>query len=260
MYYIYKIENKVNHKIYIGLTNNIVRRRTRHFTDLNCNRHDNSFLQKEFNQYGKHNFDFSVIFSGDISSEEIGNKEKEFIKLYDSYHNGYNQNEGGNFGPSNGGSHLTKSDIFNILSALEFTNRPGQVLSDIFQVSRTTISRIKRGVNHNQYKEEYDLLSLEKRKEIYNIFNESINFYEQKCSSSLLEAKRTLTEEQVHLVFLNEELGRPIPINTLLNKLPVSSSNTIYCILKGLTYQDYAITYSKLSQIQKDKLASLLRN
>jgi predicted GIY-YIG superfamily endonuclease len=30
-YYIYKIENLVNHKIYIGLTKNIGRRRCRHF-------------------------------------------------------------------------------------------------------------------------------------------------------------------------------------------------------------------------------------
>ena len=51
MYYIYKIENLVNHKKYIGLTNNIARRRARHFTDLRRKVHDNSFLQKEFNIY-----------------------------------------------------------------------------------------------------------------------------------------------------------------------------------------------------------------
>nr|DAN97146.1 MAG TPA: intron associated endonuclease [Caudoviricetes sp.] len=49
MYYIYKIENLVNHKIYIGLTNNIRRRRIRHFSNLRHNCHDNSFLQDEFN-------------------------------------------------------------------------------------------------------------------------------------------------------------------------------------------------------------------
>ena len=58
MYYIYKIENLINHKTYIGLTNNIVRRRNRHFTDLRCNRHDNSFLQKEVNIFGLDNFSF----------------------------------------------------------------------------------------------------------------------------------------------------------------------------------------------------------
>ena len=125
MYYIYKIENLINHKKYIGLTNNVQRRRARHFTDLRCKRHDNSFLQKEFIKYGQDNFSFEVVYQGDITCEEIGEKEKEYIKYYDSYLNGYNQNEGGNFGPSNGGSHLTKSDIFNILSALEFMSRPG---------------------------------------------------------------------------------------------------------------------------------------
>jgi len=125
MYYIYKIENLKNNKKYIGLTNNIIRRKTRHFTDLRRNRHDNSFLQKEFNIYGEKNFSFNIEFEGDVSYEEISQKEKEYIALYDSYKNGYNQNEGGNFGPSNGGSHLTESDILNILATLEFMTKPG---------------------------------------------------------------------------------------------------------------------------------------
>jgi group I intron endonuclease len=149
MYYIYKIENEINHKIYIGLTNNIVRRRTRHFTDLRHHRHDNHFLQKEFDIYGEDNFSFSVEFQGNISQEEIGIKEREYIAFYDSYRNGYNQNEGGNFGASNGGTQFTQSDIYNILAVLDFMSKPGQVLADIYGVSRTTISRIKRGINHN---------------------------------------------------------------------------------------------------------------
>ena len=148
MYYIYKIENLINHKKYIGLTNNIVRRRTRHFTDLRCNRHDNQFLQKEYNLYGENNFNFNIEFEGQVDYKEISDLEKFYIKKYDSYRNGYNQNEGGNFGPTNGGSKLTQSDIYNILSALEFMSRPGQILADIYEVSRTTISRIKKGENH----------------------------------------------------------------------------------------------------------------
>lgn len=112
MYFIYKIENLINHKIYIGLTNNIERRRERHFSDLRNNRHDNSFLQKEFLKYGEQNFSFAIEFSGDITTEEIGEKEKYYVQKYDSYRNGYNQNKGGNFGPSNGGTHLTQQDIF----------------------------------------------------------------------------------------------------------------------------------------------------
>lgn len=55
MYYIYKIENLINHKKYIGLTNNIKRRRNRHFSDLEGNRHCNSFL-KLFNIKSKNTF------------------------------------------------------------------------------------------------------------------------------------------------------------------------------------------------------------
>ena len=80
MYYIYKIKNFKNNRVYIGLTNNIARRRARHFTDLRCNRHNNQFLQKEFNIYGEENFSFSVEFEGDITSKEIEEKEKEYIK------------------------------------------------------------------------------------------------------------------------------------------------------------------------------------
>lgn len=55
---------------------------------------------------------------------------------------------GGNFGPSNGGSHLTKSDIFNICAALEFCSRPGAILAEMFDITTTTISRIKNKINH----------------------------------------------------------------------------------------------------------------
>lgn len=260
MYYIYKIENLINHKKYIGLTNNIIRRKIRHFTDLRCHCHDNSFLQKEFDIYGENNFSFNIEFQGDISSEEISNKEKEFIKFYDSYKNGYNQNEGGNFGPSNGGSHLTESDILNILAVLEFMTKPGQLLANIFNVSRTTISRIKKGINHNQYKEEYEKLPLEKRRKIYNDFCNDMNLLEEKANLSKINNKRQLTQEQVYLILLNEELGRPITIDDITKKVGVSSSNTIYCIFRGLTYQDYVISYKKLTQSEKNQLASLLRN
>lgn len=258
MYYIYKIENIINNKKYIGLTNNIIRRKSRHFTDLKYNRHDNSFLQKEFNIYGQDNFTFTILFKGDISEKEIGEKEKYYIKLYDSYKNGYNQNEGGNFGPSNGGSHLTQSDIFNILAVLDFMSRPGQVLSDIFEVSRTTISRIKKGVNHTKFKEEYDKLSFEEKKNLYSSFCEDMDLITKKANSSKLSKKRQLSQEQVFLIYLNEELGRPIYIADLVKKCKVNSKNTIYSILKKETYLDYYLLYQKLTQSEKDKLATLL--
>lgn len=259
MYYIYKIENLINKKKYIGLTNNIKRRRARHFTDLKGNRHDNHFLQKEYNIYGEDNFSFSIEFEEDVDSKTISDKEIEYIKKYDSYRNGYNQNEGGNFGPSNGGSQLTQSDIFNILAALEFMSRPGQVLANMYDVSRTTISRIKKGENHSQYKEEYYKLQEEERKSIYQIFLDSTNFYEDKVNSTIITSKRQLSEEQVHLILLNFEIKK-LTRKRMAEKVGVNSTYTLDCIKKGLTYKDYSFTYAKLTQDQKDKLASLLSN
>ena len=258
MYYIYKIENLINHKTYIGLTNNIVRRRNRHFTDLRCNRHDNSFLQKEVNIFGLDNFSFEKIFECDITADEIGEKEKYYIKYYDSYYNGYNQNEGGNFGPSNGGSHLTKSDIFSICAALEFCSRPGAILADIFNITTTTVSRIKKKENHCKIVDEYNNLSLEQRKDIYKIFSDSVDFEEIKRHQTILKSKRKLSQEQVFMIYVNEEY-KILPKQALCKMFGVAS-NTIYTILHKKSYQDYWLDYQKITNEQKEKLVSLLRN
>lgn len=259
MYYIYKIENLVNHKKYIGLTNNITRRKCRHFGDLKRGIHDNQFLQKEYNIYGLENFSFTIEYQGDCSEYEIGEKEKEFIKKYDSYKNGYNQNEGGNFGASNGGTQLTQTDIFNILSALEFMSKPGQILANMYGVSRTTISRIKNGINHNQYKEEYDKLSLEERKAIYEIFCDSTNFIEDKVNTTIIKNKRQLNEQQVHLILYNFE-AHILSKKDMAKKVGVKSTNTLDCIKRKETYKDYSLSYEKLTNEQKNHLASLLSN
>lgn len=258
IYYIYKIENLQNHKKYIGLTNNIERRRSRHFTDLRCHRHDNSFLQKEYDIFGSESFSFEIVYQGECNSEEISQKEIEFIEKYDSYYNGYNQNKGGNFGPSNGGSHLIKSDIFNICAALEFCSRPGAVLARMFNITTTTVSRIKHKVNHCEVIAEYDKLPLEERKAIYKIFCDSSDFYNQKIHQTILKGKRTLSQEQVFMILANEEF-KVTTKTYLLNKFNLSSSNIIYGVLNGQTYKDYYAEYNKLSVEDKNKIVSLLR-
>lgn len=259
IYYIYKIENVQNGKIYIGLTDNLSRRRNRHFSDLKFNRHDNSFLQKEYNIYGKDNFSFEKIFEGECTYEEISKKEEEFIAFYDSYRNGYNQNKGGNFGPSNGGTHLTYSDIYTICSVLEFyPTKPGEILAQMFGVTRTTINRIKQKINHINAIEEYEKMSLEDRQEIYNIFIDSSDFVGKKVKAAIIPGKRKLTKEQVFLIFANEEFK--ITTKARLCKDFNITDNTIRTILNQQSYKDYKFEYDKLTLDQKLQLAALLRN
>ena len=258
MYYIYKIENLVNHKKYIGLTNNLARRKARHFTDLCCGRHDNSFLQKEFKQYGKENFSFEKIFEGDVDYKTISIKEQEYIKQYDSYWNGYNQNEGGNFGPSNGGSHLIKSDILTILAVTEFQKRAGETLAKIFNTTRTTIGRIKKGVNHCEIYEEYHKMPLEERQELYNLVEKELDIENKIYNSNKLKAKRKLTKQQVFEVLVNDEF-KIIPRTHMAKRIGVASTYTIDCICQNKTYKELNLEYQNWTNAQKQQVATLLR-
>jgi group I intron endonuclease len=58
---IYKIENIINNKKYIGSAVNIDIRFKRHINDLKNNKHNNIYLQREFNKYGLENFNFECI-------------------------------------------------------------------------------------------------------------------------------------------------------------------------------------------------------
>lgn len=91
---IYAIENKINHKKYIGMTNNFYKRKEHHLFLLRHNKHHSIKLQRAYNKYGEENFDFYVLLEvNEMKRLEI--KEKEFIKKFDTYNNGYNCSEGG---------------------------------------------------------------------------------------------------------------------------------------------------------------------
>jgi group I intron endonuclease len=66
---IYKIINVVNNKFYVGSAVNFSRRKTRHFSELRNNKHNNKHLQAAWNKYGEAAFIFAVI-------KNVENKEE----------------------------------------------------------------------------------------------------------------------------------------------------------------------------------------
>lgn len=101
MLYIYKYTNKINQKVYIGQTNNFVKRRNGHKSAaLNPQSNDyNLPFHNAIRKYGWDNFDFEVLEEIDDSfgREYLDEREKFFIDFYKSLtiYGGYNVTTGG---------------------------------------------------------------------------------------------------------------------------------------------------------------------
>ena len=90
---IYMIRNKINEKVYIGQSVDIYNRWSEHICSLRGNYHANNHLQRSWNKYKEHNFDFSIL--EECNEHELDEKEIYWINIYDSYNNRYNQTKGG---------------------------------------------------------------------------------------------------------------------------------------------------------------------
>lgn len=105
---IYKIENLVDNKVYIGQSINIKGSRwPAHLHMLKNNIHYNRHLQNAWNKYGKENFEFSII--EECNMDRLDEIEMYYIDLYKSYlpEFGYNCNLGG----QGEGGHIPNEEI-----------------------------------------------------------------------------------------------------------------------------------------------------
>ena len=90
---IYKITNTQTNKCYIGQSSNVSKRFAQHLNALKKNRHHSMHLQNSFNFYGEKAFTFEIIEMCPINI--LNQREKHWIKYYDSFNNGYNMSVGG---------------------------------------------------------------------------------------------------------------------------------------------------------------------
>jgi group I intron endonuclease len=104
---IYKIQNKLNNKVYIGQSLYTLDFRLNgkpygHFYvafNKNLDNKSSTHLHKALRKYGKDNFIYEVVEEFDNTIENLHNvlnkRERYWIKYYDSCTNGYNQTTGG---------------------------------------------------------------------------------------------------------------------------------------------------------------------
>ena len=95
---IYLVENLINHKKYIGQAKNIKKRfQSHHLCDYKNEKNSNynTKFYQALRKYGLDNFEVKVLLL--CKEEELDDFEIKYIKYYDSFKNGYNSTEGGQF-------------------------------------------------------------------------------------------------------------------------------------------------------------------
>lgn len=136
---IYKIENLVNNKIYIGLTRGALEVRWKsHLASARAQHKKKSALHSAIGKYGKENFSMEVIDDSAKTIEELINLEKQYIKEYDSFISGgkgYNMTFGGDGVLGQGRIAVIKVDI-----------ESGEIV-DEYESLKDAVSKNKRGVD-----------------------------------------------------------------------------------------------------------------
>ena len=138
---IYKITNLINQQSYIGQSIDIKRRWRDHRksaqTEDNC-------LYRAMRKYGIDNFSFEVI--KECSPEELDELERYYIKLYDTYYNGYNSTLGGN----SSRCVALPGQISGIINDLKNTNLTQQQIADKWQLGISMVQGINTGKHWKQ--------------------------------------------------------------------------------------------------------------
>lgn len=149
---IYKIQNLINGQIYIGQSIDIANRWVKEYNSAFNPKHPayNYPLQKDFRQFKKENFSFEII--EECKQQELNQKEKYWIDIYDSYNNGYNQTLGGS------GFHgITEEKLNNIINDLENTDISFNEIALKYGIHLATIRKINLGKYYNNSQKQYPL-------------------------------------------------------------------------------------------------------
>ena len=251
---IYKIENNINHLVYIGQSINIEKRWQKHRqakTEM--------AIHKAIRKYGIENFTFSIL--EECSSNELNEKEKCWISYYNSYKNGYNSTMGGE-GSLGKGEKLTLKEVEIIRQLLLTSQKTNIELAQEFNVSENIISGINTGyywkdtkINYpirkqlvKKQKQKQQKLVLEKKnfeknKYYCSVCGKEIVTNSKMCTECSYKARRKVERPSKEQLF--KELQEVEGNFTLMGKRYSVSDNTIrkWCQVYGLPYhsKDYKL-------------------
>lgn len=139
--FIYKITNTINGKFYIGQTIQNVKEGFYQHCATKCSKAvSNMAIHRAIKKYGKSNFTVEVI--EEIDSANLNDRERYWIKYYNSYNNGYNSTKGG----QDGCKPFKDLDVESIIKEYN-TGKSLRTLGTIFKVDKQTIKDLL--IRHN---------------------------------------------------------------------------------------------------------------
>lgn len=149
---IYKIENLINNKVYIGQSVNIEKRWSaeKSAAKTPTDKAYNYPLSQAFRKYGIENFSFEIL--EECNQTELNEKEKYYIQKYNSYFKGYNQTFGGDTS-----SQAPKEKIIGIFNDLKTTNLLHREIAEKWQISQEMVQGINTGRYWYNETEDYPL-------------------------------------------------------------------------------------------------------
>ena len=183
---IYKIENLINGKIYVGKSIDIQKRFRTHINDsFNENKPEyNHLIHKAIRKYKVENFSFDVI--EECNEDELDSKEMYWIHVYDccvldGRNKGYNMTRGGE-----GSSAIDVYKVYELWdSGLSISE-----IADVLHHDRHAISvRIKEYKNYTKDEHKsryYNLVAKSRQKEVcqYDLMGNFINQYDSVIEAS----------------------------------------------------------------------------
>ena len=173
--YIYKIENLLNHKKYIGQTKN-PKRRFREHKSMSGDDSNTKALYLAIKKYGIENFSFEIIEKTSYYNE----REKYWISHYDSFRNGYNMTEGGENPPiltkeNHPMCEHTQEDIDKIVFLLKNTKTSVKDIAKLMNYNISSINRINTGELWKDDSLEYPIRKLQSKQGLIERANQIKN-------------------------------------------------------------------------------------
>lgn len=238
---IYKIENIINHKIYIGQSIRIMKRWNEHI-NVECD----SLIHKAIKEYGYSNFTFTILEL--CKKDELDVKEIDYILEYNSIvPYGYNIEPGGknstkSQGMDNHSAILTNSDVFEIREC--YKN---------LQTRASTYLKYKDKISLNGF---IDVWLGKSWKYIHmDVYKEQIKQYQKNNFDRLTNHKKVVTENEVKEIRDLRNLGE-LTKKEVETRFPHINKNTFNDIWYNNTFLNIQSGYKN----QRRKGIRLPRN